>query len=583
MLSRRLLVSFFVAAVAAQSNVTVRDNAHNLTYVGFSFTGTEQFLGINFGQDTSGANRFKPPKAFTYPTGTTIQATAAGAACPQNTFLSLLGAISENPGVFNLSEDCLNLEVVRPAGTKQNANLPVLVWISGQGDEEGSYNYTLYNPTALVAGAAAKGTPVIYVSMNYRVNVFGFANSPALRTEGSLNSGLLDQRLALQWIQSNIATFGGNPKNVTLFGQSDGGVSVGLHMTAFGGNGTAPFRRAIMQSGSAAGDPGVTGNATVTNTAAVAQLAGCTGTNSSLVLACLRAIPMVQLLNAVLLFENTTTATQANGASQDLFFPTVDGSYIPAAPSTLVRTGRFHKNISIIAGWNENDGSIFVPPTLNGSTATQAFLHSSYPNLNSTTLSRLMSLYPVNDFMAAAQASQISPFFLQASQIYRDINFACPSMDVAHRVTQFGGTSYLYVLNTTSLTSVLQIFNATFEGVIHFSDVPFVFNQPNVGFGTTAAANLTASRMSGSWAHFASTGNPSGNASITLSGWTQAFTKSQAAVTSQNVTGASLRVIGGPRAGQAQLSSNAQAVVEPQLLQRCAFINSAAFYQQLQT
>ncbi|OAL32697.1 hypothetical protein AYO20_07855 [Fonsecaea nubica] len=583
MLLPKLLFVSYASTLVAQSTVTVRDNAHNLTYVGFSFAGTEQFQGINFGQDTSGANRFKPPKAFTYPTGTTIQATAAGAACPQNTILSFLGAISENPGVFNVSEDCLNLEVVRPAGTKQDANLPVMVWISGQGDEEGSYNYSLYNPTALVTGAATKGTPVIYASMNYRVNIFGFANSPALRTEGSLNAGLLDQRLALQWIQSNIATFGGNPKNVTIFGESDGGVSVGLHMTSFGGNGTAPFRRAIMQSGAAASDPGVTGDATSTNTAAVAQLAGCTGTNSSLVLDCLREISMVQLLNAVLLFENSTTATEANGASQDLFFPTVDGSYIPVAPSNLIRTGRFHKNISIITGWNENDGSIFVPPTLNGSSAAQAFLNSSYPHLTSTTLSTLISMYPISDFIAAAQATQISPYFLQASQIYRDINFACPSIDISHRVTRFGSTSYLYVLNTTSLSSVLQLFNASFEGVIHFSDVPFVFNQPNVGFGTTAAANVTATRMSGSWAHFAATGNPSGDSAITLSGWTQAFNKTQAAVTSQNVTDASIRVIGGPRAGQAQLSSNGGATVEPRLLERCAFINSAAFYQQLQT
>ncbi|KAH0829532.1 Lipase 2 [Fonsecaea pedrosoi] len=583
MLLPMLLFVFYVSIIAAQSTVTVRDNAHNLTYVGFTFAGTEQFQGINFGQDTSGANRFKPPKAFTYSTGTTIQATAAGAACPQNTILSFLGAISENPGVFNVSEDCLNLEIVRPAGTKQDANLPVMVWISGQGDEEGSYNYSLYNPTALVTGAATKGTPVIYASMNYRVNIFGFANNPALRTEGSLNAGLLDQRLALQWIQSNIATFGGNPKNVTIFGESDGGVSVGLHMTSFGGNGTAPFRRAIMQSGAAASDPGVSGNATSTNTAAVAQLAGCTGTNSSLVLDCLREISMVQLLNAVLLFENSTTATEANGASQDLFFPTVDGSYIPAAPSNLIRTGRFHKNISIIAGWNENDGSIFVPPTLNGSSAAQAFLNSSYPHLNSTTLSTLISMYPISDFIAVAQATQISPYFLQASQIYRDINFACPSIDISHHVTRFGSTSYLYVLNTTSLSSVLQLFNASFEGVIHFSDVPFVFNQPNVGFGTTAAANVTATRMSGSWAHFAATGNPSGDSAITLFGWTQAFNKTQAAVPSQNVTGASIRVIGGPRAGQAQLSSNGEAAVEPRLLERCAFINSAAFYQQLQT
>ena len=237
MLSLKLFLSLFVGLVAAQSSVTVRDNAHNLTYVGFTFEGTDQFQGISYGQDTSGVNRFKPPKAFNYPTGTTVLATAAGAACPQNSILTFLGAISENPGVYNISEDCLSLQVVRPSGTKQNANLPVMVYIIGQGDESGSYNYSLYNPTALVAGAAAKKTPVIYVAMNYRVNVFGFANSPALRTEGSLNAGLLDQRLALAWIQANIATFGGNAKNVTIFGESDGAVSVGLHLTSNGGNG----------------------------------------------------------------------------------------------------------------------------------------------------------------------------------------------------------------------------------------------------------------------------------------------------------------------------------------------------------
>ena len=274
-----------------------------------------------------------------------------------------------------------------------------------------------------------------------------------------------------------------------------------------------------MQSGGPAGDPGVTDNTTVTNTATVAQLAGCPGTNSSLVLTCLRQLPMDSLLNAVLQFENITTA---NGSSQDIFFPTVDGKYVPAAPSTLIRTGRFHKKVAVITGWNENDGSIFAPPTLNSSSAVKAYVHSSYPNLNSTTLSRLISLYPVGGFQAAAQAATISPYFLQAAQIYRDVNFACQAIDVSHHVAHAGSASYLYALNITSLSSVLSLFNVSFEGVIHFSDVPFVFNQPNVGFGTTAAANLTATRMSGSWAHFASTGNPSGDSAVTLSGWTQA-------------------------------------------------------------
>ena len=284
-------------------------------------------------------------------------------------------------------------------------------------------------------------------------------------------------------------------------------------------------------------------------------------------------------MNAVLQYENIT----ATNASQDIFFPTVDGAYVPDAPSVLLRTGRFHKNISVITGWNENDGSIFVPPTLNRSDAVEAYLHASYPNLDSRTLSTLISLYPLNGFLTAAQILKISPSFLQASQIYRDVNFACPAVDVAHRVAQYNSASYLYNLNTSSLAGVLSIFNASFEGVIHFSDIPFVFNQPNVGFGTTAAANLTATRMSGSWARFATTGNPSGSADTTLAGWTQAYNRSQAAVKSQNVTGATIRVIGGPRAGNARLSLSPGDAIEPGLLQRCEFINSAAFYRQLQT
>lgn len=232
-----LIAACSVATVVAQSTVTAHDNARNITFVGSTIRGVENFQGIRFGQDTSGSNRFKHPQAFTYPNGTTVQATAAGPACPQNTMQTLLGTISQNPGVFNLSEDCLNLRIARAPGTRQNASLPVMVWIYGNGDESGSSNYTLYDPTALVLGAAAKDTPVIFVAMNFRVNIFGFANSLALRNEQSLNSGLLDQRLALQWVQQNIAIFGGNPREVTIFGESDGGTSVGLQMTAFAGNG----------------------------------------------------------------------------------------------------------------------------------------------------------------------------------------------------------------------------------------------------------------------------------------------------------------------------------------------------------
>lgn len=347
--------------------------------------------------------------------------------------------------------------------------------------------------------------------------------------------------------------------------------------------GPALFRRAILQSGGPAGDPGVSGNFTINSTSTVAELAGCLGTNSTSVLGCLRKLPMAELLDAVLQYENITTD---EGITQDIFFPTVDGDYIPAAPSTLVRTGRFHKNISLIAGWNYNDGSIFVPPILSNASAVQAYVHSTYPNLNTTTLGTLLSLYPINDFAAAAAAVTISPYFLQAAQIYRDVNFACHALDVAHHVARYGSPSYLYDLNATSFASLLTLVNASFEGVIHLSDVPFVFNQPNLGLGVTAAQNVTARRMSGSWARFAATGDPSGDVTTTLAGWTRAYNRTEAAVQGQTVQRASVRVIGGPNAGQHPLRMDKEGGgggIEPGLLERCEFINSVAFYQQLQT
>ncbi|KAK5194292.1 hypothetical protein LTR92_005534 [Exophiala xenobiotica] len=572
------LLLILVALAVAQSPVTVHDSTHNLTYIGYNYSGVENFQAIRYGKDTSGVNRFKHPQAFTYQSGTTVQATAAGPSCPQKTLQSFAG-LTVNEGVYRLSEDCLNLRVARPAGTKQNAKLPVLVWFYGGGDEYGSTNYSLYDPTALVLGAQAKGTPLIFVAMNYRMNIFGFGNSPALRTEKSLNSGLLDQRLALEWIQKNIAGFGGDPEEVTLFGESDGGTGIGLQITAYGGKGSIPFQRGIMQSGSPAGDSGVSGNFTVTSTTTVAQLAGCTGKNSTIVLGCLRQLPMTQLLDAVLQYENLT----ANQTSQDIFFPAVDGDFIPVAPSNLVRSGRFHKNVSIIDGWNYNDGSIFASPLLNSTSAVQGYLMASYPHLNATTRKTLTSLYPVNDFLATAPVNQISPYYLQAAQIYRDVNFACPAIDVAHHVAQYGGKSYLYELNETTFGTLLQLFGAGFEGVIHVSDIPFVFNNANLGLGITAAQKIVQTRMSGSWAHFVATGNPSGDASITLADWTQAYNKTQAAVKGQTVQEASVRVIGGPGAGQHELSMAAQGGAESQLLKRCAFINSVSFYEQLQT
>jgi carboxylesterase type B len=130
--------------------------------------------------------------------------------------------------------------------------------------------------------------------------VFGFASSDILRDARSLNVGLRDQRLGIQWVKDNIHIFGGDPDNITIFGESDGATGVGLQLTAFGGKRRAPFHRAIMQSGAATTDTGTNSNTSATGYATVAAITNCTrgSPGSAETLACMRNLPLETLLNA---------------------------------------------------------------------------------------------------------------------------------------------------------------------------------------------------------------------------------------------------------------------------------------------
>src|SRR4029077_9910508 len=200
--------------------------------------GVRAFLGVPFAAPPVGALRWRPPAeapSWTAPRG----ATAVGPACPQLT----------TPSYARTDEDCLTLNVWTPSGGAQAK--PVLVWIPGGGFVEGSGGYLLYDGARLAAREDA-----VVVTINYRVGALGFMAHPELARElgrtASPSYGLLDQRAALTWIQRNVRAFAGDPKNVTIFGESGGGFSVCAPLTMQASRGL--FARAIMESGACA-DP----------------------------------------------------------------------------------------------------------------------------------------------------------------------------------------------------------------------------------------------------------------------------------------------------------------------------------------
>ncbi|KAI0692950.1 Alpha/Beta hydrolase protein [Cytidiella melzeri] len=205
-----------------------------------------------------------------------------------------------------MSEDCLFLNVWRPIGTTAKDRLPVLVWFHGGAWMHGASSAPGSDPTEIINCSAAIGKPVLFVSINYRLNTFGFLASSQVAPE-DLNAGLHDQRLALAFLQANIGQFGGDPRKVTIWGQSAGAGSVWTHMlfpaqqplfrAAIADSATGPFKTS--PPASIYDQPGQP-------FARLIQLTGCAGEPNPL--RCLQRLPFETLLN----ISNAMTVERVN-------------------------------------------------------------------------------------------------------------------------------------------------------------------------------------------------------------------------------------------------------------------------------
>ncbi len=300
--------------------------------------GVAEFLGVPFATPPVGDLRWKPSKKHD-PWAGVLKTQAYAPICAQ---ITTLGGFA---GPANNNEDCLYLNVFTP-NLDPSAKLPVIVWIHGGGSYDGG------TPGYDGSKMASDGKTVV-VTIAYRLNLMGWLAHPALDDEGHLfgNYGNLDQQLALKWVKQNIAKFGGDPKNVTLGGQSAGAINTGLNMVSPLAAGL--FQRAICQSFCPFFPAATKASAEATGIA-VAVAAGCGSGTGPAAAKCLRKLTAAQV--------EALAGTESASSAFVLSFGIVDGQIIPDQPVTLFTNGNFN-HMPLMNGDVEEEWNFFLAIT----------------------------------------------------------------------------------------------------------------------------------------------------------------------------------------------------------------------------
>ncbi|KAF4315054.1 hypothetical protein BBO99_00005859 [Phytophthora kernoviae] len=432
----------------------------------------DMFLGMPYAQPPVGNLRFRNPEPLNTTWSDAKNATEYSPMC--------YGYGSDHWVLGNvISEDCLTINVVRPSGISQDTKLPVGFWIHGGGFNQGSNRDPRYNFSAILEEAVEAGKPFIGVSVNYRLDGFGFLWGTAVDRAGVANLGLKDQRLALHWVQENIAMFGGDPEKVTIWGESAGGMSVGDQIIAYGGRDDSLFRAAIMQSGSPA-----TGASSYTNASAfdvyydnITTAANCSSAEDTL--DCLRQVPVAQL-SAI--FNSSVTSSAP-------FSPTVDGDFIPEAGATLLSEGKF-VHVPILHGANHDEGTAFASRGINTTEQFLAYLVAS--TKNQETAEKLAALYPDIPEVGIPGTLHGRPgnetgygtMFKRVAAYAGDRSMHAPRRFVSNIWAANNLVSYSYDFN------VLVNGLTQYTGATHFQEVAFVFyNLGGNGYGNAVSVN----------------------------------------------------------------------------------------------
>jgi carboxylesterase type B len=449
-----------------------------------------EFRKIPFAKAPVGELRFERPIPYG-PWEGTLDGTKFGTSCYQNR--SFLRGLINN----NISEDCLFLNVYVPFNISSNNKKSVMIWIHGGSYSRGQGTY--YDGSHL----AITGN-VIVVTINYRLNIFGFLSIDAIKG----NYGLWDQIMAIQWVKDNIASFGGNSQSITIFGESAGGFSVGLLSIIPKNRGL--FQRVILQSGVAFSSYSVMHMTNLTSTA-IAGYLSCAKTN-----------PIVQCLknrSASEIYALVSKFKQPNALSLP-WAPVIDGELLPTDPLTLLKNtssdaSAFFQSLDVIIGTVSGESSLLIyilkalekqlKVNITGGIPKRILTDFLVPQITNVCCSNSLHVASaINN-----QYGQSSDIIGQTEDIldaYSDFLFDTPAIQSLHLHSgNKRGRQFHYVFSKEPPFPLYEELPSWFQRSEHGADTIFEFPQSNKNNLSTINMELSKNFMK-YWTNFARTG-----------------------------------------------------------------------------
>ncbi|KAF1994033.1 alpha/beta-hydrolase [Amniculicola lignicola CBS 123094] len=429
------LLGFLAKSAYAANRPTVDTTSGPVTgLVNRTTPNVAQFLGIPFAETPTGSLRFLPPKAKSRVNH--IDATRFGHSCPQ--------AEPAAPNVWSVDapnfvipanttgEDCLVVNVWAPSKHSSSKQLlPVIVWIHGGGFQTGGGNIPYHDPSLWIE----RSQKHIVISINYRLNIFGFPNAAGLK-DGERNVGLLDLRLGMEWIKANIVNFGGDPRRINLWGQSAGAIAVDYYNFAYPKDPIA--QSYIMNSGSALLPIGSV-DPQHTNFTFVASYFGCSGTPEA-ELACFQKVPFADITSFLKTYNDAGTTPALS------FSPVVDERTKFSNYTARALAGDFSKRPAIM-GTVVNEGESFLPyDQANGPNITlaQGFtLNFFLCPVVKTVSNRYAESVPTWRYLYAGNFSNISPQKWEGAYHQAEL----PLIFGTHDITDKRSTKFEYAVS----------------------------------------------------------------------------------------------------------------------------------------